>query len=232
MKNNKLLLILFILILFSACKKSDDSKIVIEKLKDSPFYSMVLNNEVLEEDTTYELNTRIKGYTVLQYLVWNQFSTKKDCEERNIEVFKSFIDKGADIVPLFEESFRNQFDIIGVCISEYKNKYLRCILSQINFKLPDLDETGGNYLQLAINCSNSIVIYDLVPYIKDINGTNSKNQTVLHYSAAACIDYEIVEFLIKNGADKTIKDINGKTACDIYVDYYSLYDENYRLLKI
>lgn len=154
--------------MFTACKKSDDSKIAIEKLKDSPFYSMVLNNEVLEDDSDYELNARIKGYTVLQYLVWNQFSTKKDSEERNVEVFKSFIDKGADIVP----------------------------------------------------------------YIKDINGTNSKNQTVLHYAAAACIDYEIVEFLIKNGADKTKKDINGKTACDIYVDYYSLYDENYRLLKI
>lgn len=58
--------------------------------------------------------------------------------------------------------------------------------------MPDLDETGRNYLQLAINCSNSIVIYDLLPYIKDING---------------------------------------KTACDIYIEYYSLYDENYQLLK-
>ena len=61
-------------------------------------------------------------------------------------------------------------------------------MSLIDFTLPDLDETGGNYLQLAINCSNSIVIYDLLPYIKDING---------------------------------------KTTCDIYIEYYLLYAENY-----
>ena len=95
-----------------------------------------------------------------------------------------------------------------------------------------MDDTGGNYLQLAVNCSNPVIIYDLIPYIRDINGKNVKNQTVLHYAAAAGLDYDVISFLIKSGADKSIKDINGKTACDIYVEYYSMYDDTFELLKI
>ncbi|WP_027728431.1 ankyrin repeat domain-containing protein [Treponema sp. C6A8] len=232
MRLNKIAFLPVILALFIACKKTDDKRpISLDSFKEAPYYSVIVNNEVLDSAPDYDLNARINGYSALQYLVWNQFVNKNDSENDNIEVFKSFIENGSEIASLFEDEFRQQFDIIGACISEYRNKYLNYILSQIDFELPDLDETGGNYLQLAINCSNSIVIYDLLPYIKNINGTNSKNQTVLHYAAAACIDYEIIEYLLSYGADKTIKDTDGKTACDIYVDYYSTYDENYRLLK-
>lgn len=70
----------------------------------------------------------------------------------------------------------------------------------------------------------------MLPYIENVNGVNEKNQTALFYAAASDANEDVIQILLDNGADKTIMDIEGKSACDIYTEYFSRYDSIYQLL--
>lgn len=219
-------------ILAFSCTKQSTSNLDIKNLDNSNYGDYIKNNVVLKlDDTEEDINKRINGYTPLQYLVKYQLTAIDIDEQESFKVLESFLENGAILDNLFEPKYRVRFDVIGVCIRDRYNFYLRNLLKYLTHTLPDIGENGLNYLHLAIKYRNFSIIRFLLPYIKNINGVNEKNQTVLFYAAASDANEDVIKLLLDNGADKTIVDINGNSACDIYTKYFSRYDGIYQLLE-
>lgn len=221
---------LFCINLFG-CTKTDSKILDLEQIENSKYFSYIKDNRVLSEGYQDDINKQIHGYTPLQYLVTNQLTNIDFEEEKSIEVLETFLENGANINYLFEKEYREKIDVIGICIENRYNKYIKILLKYYTGKLPDLDENGLNYLHLAVNYRNSYILRFLIPFIKNINGVNDKNQTALYYAAASDVNEDVIDLLLKSGADKTIKDIDGKTACDVYIEYFNRFDDVYKLLK-
>lgn len=233
MKLFKLIFIFILLeILAFSCTKQSTSNPDIKKLDNSNYGDYIKNNVVLKlDDTEEDINKRINGYTPLQYLVKYQLTAKDIDEQESFKVLESFLENGAILDNLFEPKYRAGFDVIGVCIRDRYNFYLINLLKYMTHKLPDIGENGLNYLHLAIVYRNFPIVRFLLPYIENINGVNEKNQTALFYAAASDANEDVIQLLLDNGADKTIVDINGNSACDIYTKYFSRYDGIYQLLE-
>lgn len=65
----------------------------------------------------------------------------------------------------------------------------------------------------------------LLPHIQNINSTNRTNHTALHYAMLFPAPYKTIKLLLDNGADITMKDVNGRTPYDSYLYYHP---EKYR----
>ena len=57
----------------------------------------------------------------------------------------------------------------------------------------------------------------LLPYIKDINEELKLGQTALHCAVAYSAPCKTIKLLLENGADGTMKDMDGRTPYDLYL---------------
>jgi len=100
-----------------------------------------------------------------------------------------------------------------------KEKNLEKFKSLINTEnVNKLDELGIGIIHWAAD-RNSI---DILEYIlkncsADINLRDTEQQTALHY-ASSCGHYQCVEFLLKSGADKDLRDDSDQTCLDVAFD--------------
>jgi ankyrin repeat protein len=89
-----------------------------------------------------------------------------------------------------------------------------------------------NYLQIALYYANSEMAPVFIPLIEDINNLDLYGQGVLH-QAAYYAGADVIQLLLENGADKTIRDYDGLTAYDTYVKFHTTLDNKIvDLLKI
>ena len=81
------------------------------------------------------------------------------------------------------------------------------------FELNVVDELGESLLHYAVRKNNYKIVRWLLSCGLDPNVKNNYQSTPLHI-AAACSSIGIVVCLIMNGADMSLKDINGWTPID------------------
>ena len=76
------------------------------------------------------------------------------------------------------------------------------------------DTKGNTLLLLAASNSNRRMVEMLVVRGAKVNHQSSTGQTALHYAMAFDKEGLIAEYLIQNGADDTLENIDGLTAYD------------------
>jgi len=165
-----------------------------------------------------------EGHTPLGILIFAQYAERKYNEQYEtpyeLDMLEFFLSNGADVSLLFERpsDVDDSIYLLLVHFIEIKNNdYLKLLLSSLPVKTPNFSKESLLYLNLAINNENTDIIPFLIPQIEDINGANNYGQTPLHRAAAYLNDVNVIQLLIENGADKTIKDNYERTAYDIYV---------------
>lgn len=75
--------------------------------------------------------------------------------------------------------------------------------------------TGNTVLHIASSAGNIELMRLLLSYDNDINAQNKSGNTPLHYAEKL----HMIQFLIENGADFTIKNNQGQTPKDKIIDY-------------
>ena len=76
------------------------------------------------------------------------------------------------------------------------------------------DAKGNTLLLVAASNSNRRMVEMLVVRGANVNHQNSQGQTALHFAMAFDKEGLIAEYLIQNGADDTIENVDGLTAYD------------------
>ncbi|HUT55268.1 MAG TPA: ankyrin repeat domain-containing protein [bacterium] len=161
-----------------------------------------------------KLNT---GRTLLQSAVRSPKIRKKS---DRLELIKILIEKGADV---------NARDSRGrTALDMALSENLKYSLDLINLLL----DNGALYTDKDDQKRTLLHQYEMpIDYIEDmlyrgveINGTDGKGRTPLHYAAKSCCRYydghkmycdNAVEFLISKGADIDVEDNNGETPLDV-----------------
>ncbi len=93
---------------------------------------------------------------------------------------------------------------------------MKLLLSYLDKKLPVFPD-GLNYLHAAFTYGNHEIVPALIPLTEDINSVSYLGQTALHSAVRSAADYDTMQLLLENGADKTLKDNAGLTAYDLFI---------------
>ena len=91
-------------------------------------------------------------------------------------------------------------------------KYLLTV--PVGFPMETEDTKGNTLLLVAASNSNRRMVEMLVVRGAKVNHQNSQGQTALHFAMAFDKEGLIAEYLIQNGADDTIENIDGLTPYD------------------
>jgi len=84
-------------------------------------------------------------------------------------------------------------------------------------KLINLSNNYGSALNISLFYNKFNIFKLLLKNSVNINIVDNKKRTLLHYCAMKGYTKKVL-FLIKNGSNKKLKDINGKTAYDLAIE--------------
>lgn len=224
-KKATLIFLCAVLLLCGCHKKNERMLQAEERYKDYPLHLLALANKPIDDNKNLDLsliNESVYGRTPLQLLVEYQWQYRRLKKRKSVKVLKNFVEHGADINSLWDDAFRFECEIICCCIIDKANSYLQELLRLLNYEYVDLsfsgDEKGGaEYVMGAISFLNFDAVPVLLPYTKNINSTNEYGQNALFYAASYPAPYKTIKLLLDNGADGTMKDVNGRTPYDIYL---------------
>ncbi len=87
-----------------------------------------------------------------------------------------------------------------------------------NVKHSDTNLNGETILHLAIEKNNIMLIEKLLNLGLDINSKDNNGVTPLHLAVMKAKNMSVIEFLLKNGADKNIKTLFGETVYDLALE--------------
>ncbi len=146
---------------------------------------------------------------------------------RNPEFVKWLLDHGAQVNGIIGAN--KEFDVIVPLLQRKDNEYLKMIFSYAVKPLPNTIHNNMNYLHLAIWYQNWEMVPVFVPLVDDINHQDAEGRTALHI-AGYFNDVQTIQFLLDNGANKSLRDQEGRTAYDIYVETYA--DKNPEMLAL
>lgn len=235
---HKKMTLIFLSIVFLLCgchKKNERMLRAEERYKDYPLHLLALANKPIDDNKNLDLsliNESVYGRTPLQLLVEAQYQNDWLRSRRSIATFLNFIEHGADIDILLD--VESGVDIVLFCIVDFANEYLKTYLAISECgKLQDLSESGTNYLMAAITYGNFKSVPIVLPYIQNINSTNNTNYTALHYATWYPAPYKTIKLLLDNGADVTMKNVDGRTPYNLYLHYHpdKFYSKTARLLR-
>lgn len=215
-----ILTLLFAAFLLCGCHKKNERMLQTEeKYKDYPLHLLALENKPIDDHKNLDLsliNESVYGRTPLQLLVEAQYQNDWLRSRRSVATFLNFIEHGADIDTLLD--VESGVDIVLFCTVDFANEYLKTYLAVSKCgKLQDLSESGTNYLMGAMTYGNFESVPILLPHIQNINSTNRTNHTALHYAMLFPAPYKTIKLLLDNGADITMKDVNGRTPYNFYL---------------
>ncbi len=236
--DKKITLALLCAVIFCGCSRRQEITFFDrkrQKYENYPLHLLALTNKPIDDNKNLDLsliNESVYGRTPLQLLVEAQYQNDWLRSRHSIATFLNFIEHGADIDILLD--VESGVDIVLFCIVDFANEYLKTYLAVSECgKLQDLSESGTNYLMAAITYGNFKSVSIVLPYIQDINSTNNTNYTALHYATWYPAPYKTIKLLLNNGADVTMKNVDGRTPYDIYLHYHpdKFFSKTARLLR-
>jgi len=142
-------------------------------------------------------------------------------EDSNLEIVKLLIEKGADV----NYSINNKADAIKTIVeSNYEIAHSMEILKSLQAAGAEIhrEYPSGNLLNIACYWKKTEIIQYLIKSKQfDVNAISSIGRTPLLDLCTSTKKGKIedLKFLLDNGANKTIKDSDGKTAYDYAIEY-------------
>jgi ankyrin repeat protein len=86
--------------------------------------------------------------------------------------------------------------------------------ASLGFNVDTEDSKGNTLLLVASQNSNRKMVEMLVARGAAINHQNAQGNTALHFAMSFDVEGLIAEYLIQNGADDTIENVDGLTPYD------------------
>ena len=182
---------------------------------DNPFMNACLRNnlEIInlflkETENINEKNN--KGKSALSNAVSRNsyeivdFLLKNGCDPSVVD------DLGNNLIFLLVKSYKSGSYL------EFEKK-LAMLLAK-NVKHSDTNLNGETILHLAIEKNNIMLIEKLLNLGLDINSKDNNGVTPLHLAVMKAKNMSVIEFLLKNGADKNIKTQFGETVYDLALE--------------
>jgi hypothetical protein len=154
------------------------------------------------------------GYTPLTMLIYKQIEENGFHDDDELKILEFYLACGADVSSVIG-SFEGN-DLYTILIQRKANDYLKVLFSNTNKKLPNVFGTM-NYVMISIYFSNFEMVPIFIPLVENINERDEYGQTALH-RAAYQDDENLFKILLENGIDKNIKDLDGYTAYDTYIE--------------
>lgn len=105
------------------------------------------------------------------------------------------------------------------------------ILSENGLNFSENQANGENIYHLAVEKENLDLMQKILSVQSNINAKNNDGLTPLHKAAMKAKDVKIIEFLLKNGADKSIKTDFDETAHDLAQENEALKGKDINFLK-
>lgn len=138
-------------------------------------------------------------------------------EFNNLETIKFLVKNGADVT-LKDEKGNN---LMYYLIKNYSTSKKDLIDEKINYLIneglnpSENQENGKTILHLAVENGTIGLIEKIFSFGVDINAVTKDNLTALHIAASKAKDLTVLNWLIKNGANKNLKSSFGETAFDL-----------------
>lgn len=138
-------------------------------------------------------------------------------EFNNLETIKFLVKNGADVT-LKDEKGNN---LMYYLIKKYSTSKKDLIDEKINYLITkglnptENQENGKTILHLAVENGSVDLIEKIFSFGVDINAVTKDNLTALHIAASKAKDLTVLNWLIKNGANKNIESSFGETAFDL-----------------
>lgn len=138
-------------------------------------------------------------------------------EFNNLETIKFLVKNGADVT-LKDEKGNN---LMYYLIKKYSTSKKDLIDEKINYLIKkglnptENQENGKTILHLAVENGSVDLIEKIFSFGVDINAVTKDNLTALHIAASKAKDLTVLNWLIKNGANKNIESSFGETAFDL-----------------
>jgi ankyrin repeat protein len=92
--------------------------------------------------------------------------------------------------------------------------FSRLVPASLGFNVDTEDSKGNTLLLVASQNSNRKMVEMLVARGAAINHQNAQGNTALHFAMSFDVEGLIAEYLIQNGADDTIENVDGLTPYD------------------
>lgn len=133
------------------------------------------------------------------------------------EIVNFILQKGAQINVLDKDGNNLTYYLIKSYNSRNKEEFLKKqeLLAKAGFNIKNVQKDGNSLYHLAVDKKNM----DLLSWVSnvgiDINLKNKEGLTALHKAVMSAKSTEMIQFLIKNGADKNIKTSFDETVYDL-----------------
>lgn len=133
------------------------------------------------------------------------------------EVIAYLLDKNADVLVVDKKGNNLAYYLTEAYNSKKEEGFLQKIklLEEKGFKITKPQKDGNTLMHLAANKGNLALLKFLKKYNIDVNAKNKEGQTALQKAVMVAKKPEILEFLIKNGADKTVTTSFDETVYDL-----------------
>lgn len=199
-----------------------------DKQGNTPLINASLRNTLnvvsLLTDKTTNINaTNQQGYSALTQAV----------SGNTPDVVSFLLKKGADVNVKDNEGNTLVYHLLkSYNPRETKNfdeKWKILVENGLNFAQNQAN--GNNIYHLAVEKENLNLVQKIASNTNNINAKNNDGLTPLHKAAMTAKDLKIIDFLIKNGADKTIRTDFGESVYDLAQENEALKGKDINFLK-
>ncbi len=141
-------------------------------------------------------------------------------ENNTADVVSFLLDKGANISATDENNNTLVYFLIKSYSEKTKNEFYNKLqlLKNNNLSFSELQSNNNNLWHVAVKQNNVDLLHKLLQFQVPINHKNSDGYTPLHIAAMKAKNTKILEFLLKHGADKTVKTEFAETPLDLALE--------------
>ena len=187
---------------------NSNTHIIFDAITDGEYYHI---NTILNKGIDINIRSKIDEPILNHYIRHCEF---KLTEKEQIDIFKKFIDLGADIN---DRGFKGMQAIH--CATFYKkNKLLKILIKNKNIQLDSRDRYGNTSLYYAVKSNNIDNVKTLIKNGARTHLYNSQNDCALFYSMEHHYK-EIFDILIDNNAAALSVDDRGCNILHEMIDY-------------
>lgn len=181
----------------------------------SPFMKATFNQDLNGMRTLINDNVDIKTIYHIDGADWNALTVAM--KKNNLKAVKIILETGK----YDEEKVINGYLKFVVGLNQNASAIIDYLLDTYNIDLNEVEKYGSSYLWSATASGSIQNMRSLLVKGADINQQREVDGITVLMIAASNDDLEKVKFLLNHGANKYLKDKNGKTALDYINKKYS-----------
>tara|TARA_B100000795_G_scaffold13814_1_gene9460 strand:+ start:1510 stop:2220 length:711 start_codon:yes stop_codon:yes gene_type:complete len=153
------------------------------------------------------------------YIFWAAYKA-------NIGIMNYLFDKGSILTT--KDSYGNT-PVMFCVVTGQRNIAVYDLFEKHGLQMNQIQKEGNTLLHLASKNNKLLALESLAVYGIDIDKKNNEGYTALHIAAMKTEDDDILKYLLRQGADKTIINDFGETAFDLAIENELLQKNNVTL---